>query len=61
MPMSMMQIVMARQLRILAVMNVSVRHLSNLVEVFWRREDERRKGEMLLKIININNSNLSRF
>jgi hypothetical protein len=61
MPMSMMQIVMERQLRILAVMNVSVRHLSNLVEVFWRREDERRKGEMLLKIININNSNLSRF
>jgi hypothetical protein len=61
MPMSMMQIVMARQLRILAVMNVSVRHLSNLVEDFWRREDKRRKGEMLLKIININNSNLSRF
>ena len=48
--MSMMQIVMAKQLRILAVMNVSVRHLSNLVEVFWR-EDKRRKGEMLLRII----------
>jgi hypothetical protein len=43
MPMSMMQIVMARQLRIRAVMNVSVRHLFNLVEFFWRREDKRRK------------------
>ena len=49
--MSMMQIVMERQLRILAVMNVSVRHLSNLVEVFSRREDKRGKWEMLLRII----------
>jgi hypothetical protein len=40
--MSMMQIVMARQLRILAVMNVSVRHLSNLVNFFG---EERTRGE----------------
>jgi hypothetical protein len=48
MPMSMMQIVMARQPRILAVTNVSVRHLSNLVEVFLeKRGQEEKRGNAL--------------